>query len=78
MREEALTLTPTLSLGEGEEAISFPSPPEGERDRVRGTQRSTALRGPLVAARRDIARAARVATTSKCPLSWASFTRENH
>ena len=29
------TLTPTLSLGEGEGAVSIPSPP-GERDRVRG------------------------------------------
>ena len=31
-----LTLTLTLSLGEGEGAVSIPSPPLGERDRVRG------------------------------------------
>ena len=30
------TLTPTFSLSEGEGALSIPSPPEGERDRVRG------------------------------------------
>jgi len=30
------TLTPTLSLAEGEGVVSIPSPPEGERDRVRG------------------------------------------
>src|SRR2546422_340551 len=32
----APTLTPALSLTEGEGAISIPSPPEGERVRVRG------------------------------------------
>ncbi len=31
MREPTPTLTPTLSLPEGEGAISVPSPPEGER-----------------------------------------------
>ena len=31
MREQMRTLTPTLSLSEGEGAISMPSPPEGER-----------------------------------------------
>ena len=31
------TLTPTLSLAEGEGVVSIPSPPEGERDRVRGS-----------------------------------------
>jgi hypothetical protein len=36
MREHLATLTPTLSLAEGEEDASIPSPPEGERDRVRG------------------------------------------
>ena len=36
MREHAPTLTPALSLAEGEGAVSIPSPPEGERDRVRG------------------------------------------
>ncbi len=30
------TLTPTLSLAEGEGVVSIPSPPEGERGRVRG------------------------------------------
>src|SRR5882724_13243569 len=39
MREHVRTLTPTLSLSEGEGAISMPSPPEGERDRVRGSAR---------------------------------------
>src|SRR5882724_11155003 len=39
MREHTPALTPTLSLSEGEEAISMPSPPEGQRDRVRGTAR---------------------------------------
>ena len=29
--EESATLTPTLSLGEGEGAMSIPSPPQGER-----------------------------------------------
>ena len=29
-------ITPTLSLAEGEGVGSIPSPPEGERDRVRG------------------------------------------
>ena len=37
MREEAPSLTPTLSLGEGEGALSIPSPPKGERVRVRGS-----------------------------------------
>ncbi len=37
MREPTPTLTPTLSLPEGEGAISVPSPPDGERDRVRGS-----------------------------------------
>jgi hypothetical protein len=36
MRERIATLTPTLSLAEGEGGVSTPSPPEGERDRVRG------------------------------------------
>jgi hypothetical protein len=36
MREHNATLTPPLSLSEGEGAVSIPSPPEGERDRVRG------------------------------------------
>jgi hypothetical protein len=36
MREHIATLTPTLSLAEGEGGVSIPSPPEGERDRVRG------------------------------------------
>jgi hypothetical protein len=36
MREHIATLTPTLSLAEGEGEASIPSPPEGERDRVRG------------------------------------------
>ena len=36
MREQAPTLTPTLSLSEGEGATSIPSPLEGEKDRVRG------------------------------------------
>ena len=35
MRECNATLTPTLSLTEGD--VSIPSPPEGERDRVRGS-----------------------------------------
>ena len=30
------TLTPTLSLAEGEGVVSIPSVPKGERDRVRG------------------------------------------
>ena len=37
MREKAPTLTPALSLAEGEGATSIPSPPEGERVRVRGS-----------------------------------------
>jgi len=37
MREPMPTLTPALSLTEGEGAISVPSPPEGERDRARGS-----------------------------------------
>jgi hypothetical protein len=36
MRGHTATLTPTLSLPEGEGGVSIPSPPEGERDRVRG------------------------------------------
>ena len=36
MREQAPTLTPTLSLAEGEGDLEVPSPPEGER--VRGVQ----------------------------------------
>jgi hypothetical protein len=36
MREHIATLTPTLSLAEGEGGVSIPSPPEGERARVRG------------------------------------------
>jgi len=36
-REHMRTLTPTLSLSEGEGAISMPSPLEG--DRVRGSAR---------------------------------------
>ena len=32
------TLTPTLLIEEGEGAVSIPSPPEGERDRVRGAE----------------------------------------
>jgi len=32
MREHTRTLTPTLSLSEGEGAISMPSPPVGERE----------------------------------------------
>jgi len=36
MREQTPTLTPTLSLSEGEGDVSIPSPPKGERDRVRG------------------------------------------
>jgi transcriptional regulator GlxA family with amidase domain len=39
---------------------------------ARSRMRSAALRGPLVAARRELARAARVATTSNRRLSWAS------
>jgi hypothetical protein len=31
MCEEDATLTPTLSLSEGEGAVSIPSPPKGER-----------------------------------------------
>jgi hypothetical protein len=31
------TLTPPLSLAEGEGVVAIPSPPEGERDRVRGS-----------------------------------------
>jgi len=31
MREDSATLTPTLSLGEGEGGVLVPSPPEGER-----------------------------------------------
>ena len=38
MHEDTPTLTPTLSLCEGEGAVSIPSPPEGERVRVRGEQ----------------------------------------
>ncbi len=37
MREQAATLTPTLSLSEAEGVGSIPSPLEGERDRVRGS-----------------------------------------
>jgi hypothetical protein len=36
MREHLATLTPTLSLAEGEGDVSIPSHPVGERDRVRG------------------------------------------
>ena len=36
MCEKLPTLTPALSLTEGEGALPIPSPPEGERDRVRG------------------------------------------
>jgi hypothetical protein len=36
MREHIAALTPTLSLAEGEGGVSIPSPPEGERARVRG------------------------------------------
>jgi len=39
MGDDMPTLTPALSLSEGEGAISIPSPPEGERDRVRGSAR---------------------------------------
>jgi len=38
IREHTPTLTPALSLTEGEGAISIPSPPEGERVRVREPQ----------------------------------------
>ena len=38
MREHIPTLTPTLSLAEGEGVVAVPSPPEGERARVRGAQ----------------------------------------
>jgi hypothetical protein len=31
MRERALTLTPALSLAEGEGVVAVPSPPEGEK-----------------------------------------------
>jgi len=47
MREHTRTLTPTLSLSElseGEGAISMSSPPEGERDRVRGSARRIRVR----------------------------------
>ena len=44
MREHIPTLTPTLSLSEGEGVISIPSPPEGERDRVRGERRTVETR----------------------------------
>jgi hypothetical protein len=45
IRERGATLTPTLSLSEGEGVISMPSPPEGERDRVRGSEgRGTRIR----------------------------------
>jgi hypothetical protein len=33
MREHIATLTPTLSLAEGEGGVSIPTPPEGGRDR---------------------------------------------
>jgi len=36
IREQAPTLTPALLIEEGEGAVSIPSPPEGERVRVRG------------------------------------------
>ncbi len=36
VREDTPALTPTLSLSEGEGVVSRPSPPEGERARVRG------------------------------------------
>jgi hypothetical protein len=36
------TLTPTLPLSEGEGVTSIPSPPEGERVRVRGRPLSAA------------------------------------
>ena len=36
IRELDATLTPTLSLAEGEGVDLIPSPPEEERDRVRG------------------------------------------
>ena len=36
IREQAPTLTPARSLSEGEGVNSMPSPPEGERVRVRG------------------------------------------
>ncbi len=45
-----------------------------ETPAARSRLRSPALRGPLVAARRDIARAARVATTSNRRLKWVSLT----
>jgi hypothetical protein len=38
MRDQGATLTPALSLAEGEGAIPIPSPPEGERARVRGAE----------------------------------------
>ena len=48
MREHIATLTPSLSLAEGEGVVSIPSPPEGERDRVRGRiGRGTRVRGLL-------------------------------
>src|SRR6266545_5655223 len=37
MHEQAPTLTPALSLAEGEGVTLVPSPPEGERVRVRGS-----------------------------------------
>ena len=50
IRERGATLTPTLSLGEG--AVPIPSPPEGERDRVRGSLgRGTRIRGIYRASR---------------------------
>jgi hypothetical protein len=39
IRELDATLTPTLFLAEGEGVNLIPSPPEGERDRVRGRAR---------------------------------------
>ena len=37
MREQTPSLTPALSLSEGEGAVAIPSPLEGERVRVRGS-----------------------------------------
>ena len=37
MNEQTSTLTPALSLGEEEGVVPIPSPPEGERVRVRGS-----------------------------------------
>jgi hypothetical protein len=39
MREPTPTLTPTLSLTEGEGAISVPSPPEGPPEAIRSDPR---------------------------------------